>query len=203
MVNKRSLKKNKNKNIKNKQKGGSADYEKLLVKYNNTIGSLLPSLERKMNLCLEKKLCTPQEDWKDFWEIANKVVYECNEIINSITGDEESLTPEDLEMIREDKSFMGKALESVAPGGKYSKKGGSIKKTKKKIIKGGAGVAEEELIPLEEGNEYSLENIFGVQQLQKDPTERIKRPAIRLSCIMLKNALCKLFKKHYVALNNC
>jgi hypothetical protein len=194
MVNRHSLKKNKN--IKKKQKGGSAEYEELLVKYNNDIGSLLPSLERKIHLCLDKKLCSPQSDWKDFWEIANNVVKKCNEIIDSITGDEESLTPEDLEDLRKDQSLMGKALSSVAPSGKFSKtKGGSLKKNKEKIKKGGAGLVEE--------GELEGENIFGEQQIPKDPTERIKRPAIRLSCMMLKRGLCKLFEKHGLPLNNC
>ena len=183
MVNRRSLKKNKqnkqNKQIK--QKGGSQEYQEILIKYNGEIGSSLPSLERKLHLCLEKKLCNPS-DWADFMTIATKIVALCNDIISSMGGDESSMTEEELQMVRESDNFTGKALSAVAPGGKYSKKGGGY---------GG-----------EEGDGQGAEEIYDELE-EKDPTERIKRPAMRLSCLMLKNALCNLFNKYNMPLNNC
>ena len=191
MVNRRSLKKNK----QNKQKGGSQEYQEILIKYNGEIGSSLPSLERKLHLCLEKKLCNPS-DWADFMTIATKIVALCNDIISSMGGDESSMTEEELQMERESENFTGKVLSSVAPGGKYAKKGGSNKKTKKLVKKGGGYGGEEG----EEGQ--GAEEIYDDLE-EKDPTERIKRPAMRLSCLMLKNALCNLFNKYNMPLNNC
>lgn len=186
MVNKRSLKKNKQK----KQKGGGA-FQDILIKYNGELGSLLPSLERKLHLCLEKKLCNPS-DWADFMNIAINVVDICNDIISSMGTDESFMTPEELEMIRKDEKLITKALRTIEPGEKYAKKGGSTKKTKKLVKKGGSYT---------EG-EQGAERIYDDLE-EKDPMERIKRPAMRLSCDMLKNSLCNLFKKYKMPLSNC
>jgi hypothetical protein len=126
--------------------------------------------------------------------IATKIVALCNDIISSMGGDESSMTEEELQMERESENFTGKVLSSVAPGGKYAKKGGSNKKTKKLVKKGGGYGGEEE--------GQGAEEIYDDLE-EKDPTERIKRPAMRLSCLMLKNALCNLFNKYNMPLNNC